>query len=105
MRARALCLAALLACAPLGACQDYLARRDTMSVGSGDAVHANMAKQVIDPWPAHARTIEPTADGERAQRAIERYRNPGSGQQNIAVLPPIPVGAPNAPSASVPFGR
>lgn len=102
---RVLCLGGMV-CAPLGACQDYLARRDTLTVGSGEAVHANIAKQVIDPWPAHAEAIEPSVSGERLQHAIERYRNPGTGQgQNVAILPPVPVGPPNVPSAAAPVAR
>lgn len=84
----------------LAACQDpYLARRDTLTVGSGDAVHANIAKQVIDPWPAHAQRIESTMNGERAQHAMERYRNPGAGP-GAGVLPPVPLGASGAPAAA-----
>ena len=98
-----LCLGGAV-CTPLGACQDYLARRDTLTIGSGDAIHANMAKQVIDPWPAHAETIEPSVSGERMQRAIERYRNPGNGQ-NVAILPPVPIGPPNVPSVPAPATR
>jgi hypothetical protein len=89
----------------LAACQDpYLARRDTLTVGSGEAVHANIAKQVIDPWPAHAQRIEPTMNGERAQRAMERYRNPGAGP-GAGAPPPVPLGPPGAPIAAPPSFR
>lgn len=89
----------------LAGCQDpYLARRDTLTIASGDAVHANIAKQVIDPWPAHAQQIEPTMNGERAQHAMERYRNPGAGP-GAGFLPPVPVGANNAPPAAAPVLR
>lgn len=83
-------------------CQDYLARRDTLTLGSGDAVQANIVKQVIDPWPPRSRRVDPYTDGERLAHAIERYRNPGSGQ-NIAVLPPVPLGPPNVPSVNAPL--
>ena len=89
----------------LGACQDYLARRDTLTQGSGEAVHANAAMHVIDPWPPHAKTIETTTNGERLQHAMERYRNPGSSSNNIAALPPIPVGASNVPALPGAAGR
>lgn len=96
-----LALGVLALLAP-AACQDpYLARRDTLTVGSGDAVHANIAKQVIDPWPAHAQQIEPTTNGERAQHAMERYRNPGAGPGGgLGVLPPVPTGPSAAPPPS-----
>lgn len=92
------CLTAVLICVLTAGCQDaYLARRDTLMVGSGDAVQANIAKHVIDPWPAHAQQYDRDASGERAQHAIERYRNPGSGQGAGALPPPVPVGSSNAP--------
>jgi len=65
-----------LACA---SCTEYLARRDTLSAGSGDAVQANIAKHVIDPWPRVSQRDDTEMNGERLQRAIERYRNPSSG--------------------------
>ena len=80
-------------------CNDYLARRDTLTVGTGEAVAANAAMHTIDPWPRHAMQVDPYTDGQRMQRAVERYRNPVNGQ-NVAVLPPVPVGAPNVPSIS-----
>ena len=89
----------------LAACQDpYLARRDTLTIGSGEAVQANIAKQVIDPWPAHAQRIEPTLNGERAQHAMERYRNPGAGP-GAGALAPVPIGASGVPAAAVPTLR
>lgn len=89
----------------LTACQDpYLARRDTLTIGSGEAVHANIVKQVIDPWPAHAQQIEPKMNGERAQHAMERYRNPGAGS-GAGVLAPVPIGASAAPVAAPPTLR
>lgn len=100
---RALVLAgASLGCA---ACQEtYLARRDTLTLGTGEAVQANAAMHVIDPWPPHAMRVDPDTDGARAQRAIERYRNPVSGP-GIGILPPIPVGASGVPSTPVPLSR
>lgn len=82
-----------------GGCTDYLARRDTLSVGTGEAVAADAALHTIDPWPRHAMRVDPDTDGQRMQRAVERYRNPVSGP-NVSVLPPVPVGAPNVPSVT-----
>lgn len=103
MRARSFARVALGLLTGLGvdACQDpYLARRDTLTIGSGEAVHANIAKQVIDPWSAHAQRIEPTLNGERAQRAMERYRSPGAGV-GTGSPPPVPAGASNAAASPV----
>ena len=71
---------ATLACLGLASCsEDYLARRDTLSAGSGDAVRADIAKQVIDPWPPNARLESLDVDGQRVGHAMELYRNPSSG--------------------------
>ena len=87
------------------ACQDYyLARRDTLTLGSGEAVQANAAMHVIDPWPSHAMRVDPDTDGARAARAVERYRNPVSGT-GVGILPPIPIGASGVPSTSTPSSR
>lgn len=99
-RSARLLLAAAL-CAVAAGCQDpYLARRDTLTLGSGEAVQANIAKHVIDPWPVHAQQFDRDASGERAQHAVERYRNPSSGPGAASALPPVPVGPANAPPVS-----
>jgi len=73
------CLAAGFAIA-LGGCSDYyLERRDTIFLGAGEAVQTNIITHQINPWPAHARQTRGATDGERLQRAVERYRNPRSG--------------------------
>jgi hypothetical protein len=61
----------------LGACVDhasYLERRDTIHPGLGDAMRANAAIHAIDPWPRGSANTTLTHDGERAARAVERYR-------------------------------
>ncbi len=59
------------------ACTDrYLARRDTLTISSGDAVARNAAVQTLDPWPAVAERTDDIVSGQRLQRAVERYRNP-----------------------------
>lgn len=77
-----------------GSCSEqYLARRDSLAPGTGDAVQANIAAQVIDPWPPHAQTTNLMINGQRAQHAMENFRNPSS------------VNAPAAPApASTPTG-
>ncbi len=70
----ALALGSMILSAP--GCSEYLERRDTLTLGSGDAVQRNIALQVIDPSPALARQPELYTDGSRTQRALERYRNP-----------------------------
>ncbi len=72
---------ALALAIPAAGCTDYLARRETLSMHSGDAVAYNKALQVIDPWPVHSARTSVGMDGQRAQRAIERYH---SGEAAVA---------------------
>ena len=56
-RATRLAAAATLLPLALGGCSDmYFARRDTMSVVSGEAQATNRVTQMIDPWPAATAT-------------------------------------------------
>jgi hypothetical protein len=80
-----LCLtaAAIIAPAMLSGCNedDYLARRDTVSLGAGDAIATNAVTQTIDPWNRNAKNTDIQLDGERAGVAIDRY------QQNKSIPP------------------
>ncbi len=98
-RAVALSAIAFLAIVACSACSPYLVRRDTLSDASGDAVDANIAKQVIDPWPREASRIDRTTSGERAARAVERYRNPQTGPNafSLGAAPPPSVAVGAAP--------
>jgi hypothetical protein len=77
--AAALAISALL----LAGCyeDDYLSRRDTISLGAGDDAAVNKATQTADPWPAYSKDKDIHLEGERARVAVERY------QQNKS-LPP-----------------
>lgn len=77
-------------------CSDYYYdRRDTVAFHAGDAAASNKAAQMIDPWPAEAgdRSIE--ANGERMQRAAERYRTnkttPLATSNTSAIYQAVPV--------------
>jgi len=73
---RAVVLALALG-ATLGACADpgfYTDRREGVSFQAGNAVASNLAAQTIDPWPRAAFNQQINGDGERTQKAIERYR-------------------------------
>ena len=52
----------------------YLDRRETVSMHGGDAAASNKVAQMIDPWPAEARDRNIPGNGERQQKAVERYR-------------------------------
>ena len=66
----------LLAATAAGAagCEDYRARRDSVSFEGGNAVAHNIAVQTIDPWPTHVRDDRIAIDGERELIAVERYK-------------------------------
>ena len=65
---------AMLGAALPAACTQYLDRKDTAGFSAGNAVRTNAVTHVIDPWPAHAWNNRIAFDGERMQRAVERYR-------------------------------
>jgi hypothetical protein len=52
----------------------YLDRRETVSMHGGDAAASNKVAQMIDPWPPEARDRNIPGNGERQQKAVERYR-------------------------------
>ena len=53
----------------------YLDRRDTISLHAGDAVATNKVTQMVDPWPAHSADNNIAFNGDRMQKAVERYRH------------------------------
>jgi len=99
---RILTVASLLG-VTLGGCNDlYYARRDTISLVSGESMAANRVTHTIDPWsPASGRRAI-AYNGEKAQTASQRYR---TGR----VIPPVNAmtssagysqAAPTAPALS-----
>lgn len=52
----------------------YFDRRETITLGAGDAVASNIIAQTIDPWPRVAGNRDIESNGEKMQGAIERYR-------------------------------
>lgn len=88
----------------LGGCSDiYFDRREALSFQSGDAVASNVAVHTIDPWPRAAANRDLASDGERMQRAAERYRtnrvtplanNATSSVQYAPILAPVSGAAP-----------
>jgi len=81
--ARMIVLAA--AAALLAGCADYLDRRDTISLQSGNAVQTNKVTQMVDPWPAASADRNIAYNGAVMQTAAERYR---TGR----VIPPTGTG-------------
>ena len=72
----ALAATAIIAPAMLFGCNedDYLARRDTVSLGAGDAIATNAVTQTVDPWNRNAKNTDINQEGERARVGVERYQ-------------------------------
>lgn len=96
---------ALAAASSASGCTDYLKRRDTLTLESGEAVQANMAIHVIDPSPPTSARIAQETDGERLQHGIERYRNPQANFGSSGGIAPVPIGATVAPPVGNPLNR
>jgi hypothetical protein len=82
-----LALAALLA--TLAGCSEYLDRRDTISLGGGNAVASNNVAQMVDPWPRASADRDIAFNGAKMESAVERYRT-------NRVIPPRGIGTSSA---------
>jgi hypothetical protein len=80
--ARAIVAAVALGTALASCSSIYYDRRDPISPFAGDAVAANAVAQMYNPMPRSSASVNFPADGQRAQRAIERYHS-------NRVVPPI----------------
>lgn len=69
---QALVIAAVLS--TLAGCSEYLGRRDTISLQSGNAVQTNKITQMVDPWPRASADRNIASNGVVMQSAVERYR-------------------------------
>ncbi len=86
---------AVLFSASLGGCNDYLKRRDTITLSAGEAQSWNRAVHVTDPWPPYVVNTRIEGDGQRVSRAVERYR-----EGNVTAIPVPAVRPPTEKSAS-----
>src|SRR3954470_11332751 len=68
------CIGAKLAAVALAGCDTsyYLDRRDSLTLGSGEAVETNINTHRYDPWPQFAQNTEIPTGGEIAARAVRR---------------------------------
>lgn len=79
---------------------EYFERRDTITIGAGDAVARNRAVQTIHPRPRHAYRTRLLHDGTRINNAMEAYRkgtpsddSDTSDTQNAETEPNMPTPA------------
>lgn len=96
---------AVSACVLLSGCDDYLERRDTITLGVGDSVAVNKSTQTINRWPEAARQDRWLSDGERARSAVSRYRSrtvtppaaldKGSGEDGNSISDKVPSATAN----------
>ena len=75
--------AASLALGLLPGCRDYFDRKDSISLGIGNAVAENKAVHTIDPWPPGVFKKHQTSDGLRIEKAIDRYRENKPPERSI----------------------
>ncbi len=95
MRAPSLEIVILAAAALLTGCADYTNQRDTISLGAGNAMQANMAVHTANAFPPHRNVTTIRTDGQVAERTMRLHRGTG-----YAAGPAQPVAtAPAAPAA------
>jgi hypothetical protein len=58
-----------------GPFSEYGQRKDSVTVGAGNAKEANSAIHTVDPSPPAARNRNIPGSGERMSRAIRRYQD------------------------------
>ena len=61
----------------LTGCADYLNNRDTITLGAGNAVEANLGIHTVSPFPAAANNTDIDVDSQKVQDAYGRYIVPG----------------------------
>jgi hypothetical protein len=60
----------------LAACADYMSHRDTVTLGAGNAMEANIGLHTVNPFPPLANNTRIDRDGKSAILAQERYLTP-----------------------------
>ncbi|HEY9056459.1 MAG TPA: hypothetical protein VIN77_04845 [Aurantimonas sp.] len=94
MRAPGLEIVVLAATALLTGCADYANQRDTISLGAGNAMQANMAVHTADAFPPHRNVTAIRTDGQVAARNMRLYRGAGDAAgpaQPAATAPAAPA--------------
>lgn len=56
-------------------CEEYRARRDSVTFEHGNANAHNIAVQTIDPWPPASSNKRIQVDGERTLIGVQRYKS------------------------------
>lgn len=53
---------------------NYTERKDTMTMGAGDAVRQNAATHMLTPWPSYVGDRQIFVQADKAGKAVECYR-------------------------------
>lgn len=61
----------------LSGCADYMNRRDSVTLGAGSAMQANIGIHTIQPFPRQAYNTNLERDGKSVVNAQDRYLKPG----------------------------
>ena len=82
----------LAACLMTAGCANYMTNRDSVTLGVGNAMEANVGIQTIDPFPREAWNTDIDADGRPVARAQRIYVRGAAA----APAAPAPAGAGGA---------
>ncbi|ANL74426.1 hypothetical protein AMC83_PB00096 (plasmid) [Rhizobium phaseoli] len=63
----------------ISGCADYMNHRDSITFGVGNAVEANKAIHIEDPFPPEAQRTQIASDGKVIRRVVTQYQNGGVG--------------------------
>ena len=100
-------LALVIVLTAVSGCSEYLDRRDTITLGAGDAMAADAMTEMVDPWPRAAAQRNIGFSGPRMENAIQRYKtnttyppsNTGTST-SYAPAPPPNNAAPVGPTVT-----
>ncbi len=82
----------------ISGCADYMNHRDTITFGLGNAVEANKAIHIQDPFPRVAQNTRIATDGKTINKVMRGYN--GSGPSTGAAMPTAVI----LPTATPPMG-
>ncbi len=75
----------LAATSLVSGCADYMNHRDTITFGAGNAVEANKAIHIQDPFPRVAQNTRIAMDGKTIDKVMRNYN--GAGPSAGAAMP------------------
>jgi hypothetical protein len=80
-------ISGLTAVLMLSGCQQYLARQDTIEPYSGEAVAANRALMMADPWPRYVYDTRIYTNGRRQADAYSRMAKSNAEKKSVETTP------------------